>query len=71
MEQGLLIQQFEMGSMKEVKLVKLRAMGFGNWIEVRKWMEIGVHKEIEMRATVKRMETGARVKRMKMGTWMR
>lgn len=76
-----LIQQFEseIGSGKGVTMVKERGMGFGNGMEVRKWMEVGERKreqtgmgmEMEMEMeTQAGIEMGMMEKRMEMGTWM-
>lgn len=40
MELGLLIRQFEMGN--GGMMVRSREMGFGNWMKVRKWVEMGM-----------------------------
>lgn len=61
-------QLFEMG------VARVRGMGFGNWTEVRKWMEMGRRK---MEETGTRREVGSQPenemgmieKRMGMGAW--
>ena len=51
---GLLIQSFEMGNGKRVIIVRVRRMGFGKSLRVRKWMgkRRGKRKEMRMRGEV-------------------
>lgn len=73
MELGLLIQLFEMGDGRVVMMVRVREMGFGNWMEGRKWLEMGRRKMEEMgmgRETGIQTEIEMVEKRMEMGTWM-
>jgi len=72
-----LIRQFEseMGSGKWVTMVKVRGMGIGNGMEVRRWTEVGKKKreqtgmgmEMEIQTEI---EMGMMEKRTEMGTWM-
>lgn len=65
MELGLLIQLFEMG--KGVMMARVRGTGFGNWMGLRKWIEVwkwkmevmGMGRTIEIQTAIeRRMETG-------------
>lgn len=64
-----------MASGKWVMMVKVKGMGFGNGMEVRKWTEVGRRKreqtgmgmEMEIQTEI---EMGMTEKRMEMGTWM-
>lgn len=67
MELDLLIQLFEMG--KGVMMARVRGMGFGNWMGVRKWMEMGRGK---MEETGMGREIGIQTaieRRMETETW--
>lgn len=68
MELGLPIQLFEMG--KGLLMERVRGMGFGNWMGVRKWMEMGRGKmeETGMGKEIG-IEMGPIERRMETGTW--